>query len=65
MTGDSITFAEADTDEDESLSESELRALTIAQIKAIAIEKGYEITGRTKAELITAFLAAQEAAGNT
>ncbi len=59
MTGDSMTFEEADSDGDETLSESELQALTIAQIRAIASEKGYTLTGRTKAELIAAFLAAQ------
>lgn len=64
MTGDSMTFDEADTDDDESLSQAELEALTKAQILAIATEKGYTTvnTSMTKAEMITAFLAAQEAA---
>lgn len=56
-----MTFEEADTDEDETLSESELQALTIAQIKAIAAEKGYTITATRKADIIAEFLAAQSA----
>ena len=37
MTGDDeMTFSEADTDQDESLSQAELEALTKAQILAIA-----------------------------
>lgn len=65
MTGDSMTFDDADTDDDESLSQAELEALTKAQILAIAGEKGYDtvLSSMTKAEMITAFLAAQEAAG--
>ncbi len=64
MTGDDMTFSEADTDQDESLSQAELEALTKAQILAIATEKGYTTVNAsmTKAEMITAFLAAQEAA---
>lgn len=59
MTGDSVTFEEADTDEDNTLSESELQALTIAQIRAIAAEKGYTITASRKADIIAEFLAQQ------
>lgn len=62
ITGDSIRFEDADTDDDNELSESELQALTISQIKAIAEEKGYTITATRKADIIAEFLAAQEAA---
>lgn len=54
-----ITAAEADTDSDGKLSESELNALTIAQIKAIAAEKGYIITKSIKADIIAEFLRQQ------
>ena len=61
MTGDSlVTFDDADTDGDETLSESELLALTIAQIKAIATEKGYTITATRKADIIAEFMEQQE-----
>lgn len=59
MTGDSVTFEEADTDEDNTLSESELQALTIAQIKAIAGELGYTISATRKADIIAEFLTQQ------
>jgi len=45
-------------------TEEELNALTVAQIEAIATERGYEIGSGTKAEKIAAFLTAQTAAGN-
>ena len=61
-TGGMMTAEDADTDEDGTLSESELSELTIAQIRQIAAELGYEITGTTKAELIASFLEAQTAA---
>lgn len=57
-----ITAAEADTDSDGVLSESELSELTVAQIKHLAAELGYTITATTKADIIAEFLAAQEAA---
>jgi len=60
--GDPATFAEADTNEDGSLSEEELTALTIAQIKAIAEDKGYTITATRKADIIAEFLEEQTAA---
>lgn len=61
MTGDSaVTFEEADTDGDDTLSASELQALTIAQIRAIAEEKGYTITAAKKADIIQEFLTQQE-----
>lgn len=55
---------EAESDDDESglLTQTELNALTIAKIKALAKEKGYTITQTTKANIITEFLAAQTAA---
>ena len=34
-----MTYSEADTDSDGTLSEAELNALTVAQLKAIAKEK--------------------------
>jgi len=61
--GDSVTFEEADSDSDGQLSESELNELTIAQIRAIANEKGYTITKTRKAEIIAEFLSQQEADG--
>jgi hypothetical protein len=48
---------EADTDHDGKLSEAELQALTIAQLKAIAAEKGYTITATKKADIIAEILA--------
>lgn len=46
-------------DSDGKLSESELSALTISQIKAIGREKGYTLTASKKADLIAEFLEAQ------
>ena len=60
MISDSVTFEEADTDGDNTLSESELQALTIAQLKAVAAEKGYTITKTRKADIIVEILAQQE-----
>lgn len=60
MISDSMTFEEADTDGDESLSESELQALTIAQLRAVAAEKGYTLTKSRKADIIAEILAQQE-----
>ena len=53
--------AEADTDEDGTFTEEELTALTIAQIKALAAERGYTITATKKADIITEFLEQQNA----
>ena len=39
----------------------ELNAMTVDQIKAVAAAKGYTITKTAKAEIITEFLAAQNA----
>ena len=57
-----MTFEEADTNSDTVLSEEELSALTIAQIRALAAEKGYTITATLKAEIIAEFLEQQSAA---
>ena len=59
ITGDSITFEQADSDRNNILSESELSALTVAQIKAIAKEKGYTILATKKADIIAEFLEQQ------
>lgn len=37
-----------------------MKALTIAEIRAVASDAGYDLTGSTKAQLITSFLAAQD-----
>jgi len=54
-----MTAAEADTDSDGQLSEDELNALTIAQIKTLAAELGYTITATKKADIIAEFLQQQ------
>ena len=46
--------------DDGPYTESQLAAMTIDQIKALAAEKGYTITKTVKAEIITEFLAAQQ-----
>ena len=53
---------EADADESGLYTQEELTAMTIAQIKVIAADKGYTITQTLKANIITEFLAAQTAA---
>ena len=55
-----ITAAEADTDSDGKLSESELSALTISQIRDVAAERGWTITKTKKADIIAEILS-QEA----
>ena len=55
-----ITAAEADTDSDNVLSEEELQALTIAQLREIAAELGYTITATRKAAIINEILTQQE-----
>lgn len=54
-----LTVDDADTDSNGTLSQDELNALTIAQIRDLADEKGYELTGSTKAALIASFLEQQ------
>ncbi len=44
----------------QTYTEEELNALTVAQIELIAAEKGYTLTGSTKAEKIASFIAAQQ-----
>ena len=55
---------EADADSSGDYDATELGGLTIAEIKKLAESLGYTITGSTKADLITSFLAAQEAAAD-
>ena len=55
-----VTAAAADTNEDGELSEEELSALTVAQLRAIAAELGITLTKTKKAEIIAEILAAQE-----
>lgn len=57
-----VTAATADTDSDGELSEEELSALTVAQLRAIAAEKGITLTKTRKAEIIAEILAALAAA---
>lgn len=46
---------------EKTYTEDELNVLTINAIKEIAAERGYEITATLKAEIISEFLAQQEA----
>ena len=55
-----ITAAEADSDSSGTLSEEELQALTIAQLREIAAELGYTITATRKAAIINEILTQQE-----
>jgi len=57
-----ITVSDADTDESGDLSEAELLALTVSQLKRIADEMGITLTATRKADIIVEILAAQEAA---
>ena len=53
-----MTVATADTDSD-GLEESELTALTKAQLRQVAADGGYDLTGATtKTAMITAILTA-------
>ena len=54
---------EIDEEYQQTYTEEELNALTVAQIETIAMEKGYTLTGSDKAANIASFLAAQTAAG--
>lgn len=56
--------AETETVEKTEWTETELNALTVAQIEGLAAYKGYTLTGSNKADKITSFLAAQTAAGS-
>ncbi len=57
-----LTVSDADTDESGDLSEAELLALTVTQLKRIAGEMGITLTATTKAGIIEEILAAQAAA---
>lgn len=62
--GTLIEFVEEiDEEYQQTYTEEELNALTIAQIETIAKAKGYTLTGSSKADKIASFLAAQTAAG--
>lgn len=50
--------AAADADSDGELTETELSALTIAQLRELAAEKGITLTATLKAEIIAEILAA-------
>lgn len=56
--------AEPETVEKTEWTETELNAMTVAQIEGLAAYKGYTLTGSNKADKITSFLAAQTAAGS-
>jgi hypothetical protein len=49
---------EIDTDESGTISEEELTALTVAQLKAYAAEKGITLTATRKADIVAEILAA-------
>lgn len=57
-----IVAAEPQIVEKTQWTESELNAITVAQIEGLAAYKGYTLTGSNKAEKIASFIAAQEAA---
>ena len=57
--------ADADLDHDEIFSESELNALTVTQLKALAAELGYTVTANRKADIVDEILAQQEALPET
>ena len=60
-----MTVSDADTDSSGDLSEAELLALTVTQLKRIAGEMGITLTATKKAGIIAEILAAQEAANET
>lgn len=57
-----LTVSDADTDDSGDLSEAELLALTVTQLKRLADEMGITLTATKKAGIIAEILAAQEAA---
>lgn len=62
--GNDVTENEGESGEyQQTYTEEELNAMTVAKIEKIAQAKGYTLTGGTKAEKIASFLAAQGAAG--
>lgn len=61
MTAARAAVNASDAEPDDSLSEADLSAMTIAQIKALAAERGYTITASKKADIIAEFLEQQNA----
>ena len=57
----SETLAAADTNSDGELSQEELEALTVDQLRALAEELEITLTVTKKADIIAEILAAQEA----
>lgn len=47
-----MTTSMADTDSDGKLSESELSALTVAQLKALASDMGIKLNSTKKADIV-------------
>lgn len=60
-----MTAAAADTDSDGELSEEELTALTIAQLREVAADMGITLTATKKADIVAEILAAQEESDET
>lgn len=56
----SETLAAADTNSDGELSQEELEALTVAQLRALAEDMNIALTATKKADIIAEILAAQE-----
>ena len=51
---------DADSDQDGELTEEELKALTVAELRAVAADAGYEVTKTKKADIIAEILTAQD-----
>lgn len=60
-----MTVSGADSDTDGELSEEELMALTVSQLKAVAAEMGITLTATKKADIVAEILEAQAAAAGT
>ena len=56
----SEALAAADTNSDGELSQEELEALTVAQLRALAEDMNITLTATKKADIIAEILAAQE-----
>ena len=54
-----IPADEADTDSDGELEPEELSTLTLAQLRYVAADRGYEITKTKKADIIAEILTAE------
>lgn len=61
---DTTEFAATDTNSDGELSQEELEARTVAQLRSLAEELNITLTATTKAEIIAEILAAQAAPSN-